>query len=273
MRVGVFAKTFAADEPLTALSAAADAGFAVAHYNLSCSGIGSLPATVSTEHAAAVAAASAATGVALCGVSATFNMIHPDITVRRRGLVALDAIAGAARTMGTDLVTLCTGTRDPDDMWRHHPANCDPSAWNDLCESLDDALRVAARHDVRLGIEPERANVVATADLARRLVDDLADDRLCIVLDPANLIDPAEPGRQHDLISSAIELLADRIAVAHVKDRRVDGTVVPPGDGIVDHAHMVAELRRARFDGPLVAHGFGAEHARAASGHLRRLVG
>ena len=56
--------------------------------------------------------------------------------------------------LGTRLITLCTGTRDPNDMWRAHPDNDSESAWRDLTVAMQRAIEIAGRYDVFLGIEP-----------------------------------------------------------------------------------------------------------------------
>ena len=42
-------------------------------------------------------------------------------------------------------MTLCTGTRDPEDQWRAHPGNNEPEAWRDLLEAMQSALAIAER--------------------------------------------------------------------------------------------------------------------------------
>jgi sugar phosphate isomerase/epimerase len=269
MQLGVFARTFPGRDPDTVLTRAADAGFALVHYNMSCSGVPPLLESIPPGVAADVAAAARRHGIRICGVSATYNMIHPDAEVRRLGMARLAAIAEVAATMGTDLLTLCTGTRDRDDMWRGHPDNASPEAWRDLLTSMERAIAIADRHDVRLGVEPELANVVSSAGAARRLVDEMQSDRISIVLDAANLFDIGSCDRQRRIISEAVDLLADRIVVAHAKDRTRDGAATTPGRGVVDVDHYLRELRRAGFTGPLVAHGFPAEDAMTAAEFLR----
>lgn len=114
-------------------------------------------------------------------------MVHPDPRVRDRGLAGLRAIIAACPGMGTSVVTLCTGTRDPDDMWRRHPANATPEAWRDLLASLAAALAVAEEHGVALAFEPEPANVVASAARGRDLLRDMPHPLLKVVMDPANI--------------------------------------------------------------------------------------
>src|SRR5690606_16651568 len=100
-------------------------------------------------------------------------------------------IAASCTAIGTGIVTLCTGTRDPDDQWRYHPDNGSPQAWRDMLAEMEKAVEIAMRHDIRLGIEPELANIVDSAKAARRLLDDIGGDRLVVVLDPANLFEKA----------------------------------------------------------------------------------
>jgi sugar phosphate isomerase/epimerase len=272
MQLGIFAKTFPGGDPDTVLAAVANAGFGVAQYNMACSGLEALPATVPVDVTTAIRAASVASGVGIAAVSGTFNMIHPDPAVRAEGLRRLAMLIAAAPAMGTRLVTLCTGTRDPGDMWRAHPDNATPEAWGDLVASMATAIAAAEAAGVDLGIEPEFANVVSSAEAARRLIDEMRSPRLRIVLDAANLFETATPDAQRTIVSRAVDLLADRIAMAHAKDRTADGAFVAAGQGVLDYRHYLDALRRAGFDGPLVTHGLTADEAPVVGAFLRRAL-
>lgn len=272
MQVGIFAKTFAGSDPANVLGAVAGAGFAVAQYNMACSGLPSMPDAIPPEASAAVRAASEASGVGIVALSGTCNLIHPDPAVRAEGLRRLGVVIAAAPVLGTRLVTLCTGTRDPDDMWRAHPDNASPAAWRDLLASLAVAVDAAEAAGVDLGIEPELANVVSSAEAARRLIDEMDSLRLRIVLDAANLFEVASPAEQRAIVSRAVDLLGDRIAMAHAKDRTAAGAFVAAGRGVLDYRHYLGALRRAGFDGPLVTHGLSADEAPAVGAFLRRML-
>ena len=269
MQVGVFAKTFPGSNPASVLRQVAEAGFDAAHYNMACSGLPSMPDDISGEAARAVAVAGRAAGIPLPGVSGTYNMIHPDPERRAAGHRRLEVIAGACAAMGTLLISLCTGTRDPDDQWRFHPDNAAPAAWRDLREAMETAIGIAERHGVILGIEPELANVVNSAAAARRLIDEAGSDRLAVIIDPANLFEVAPPADQRRLVSEAVDLLADRIVMAHAKDRAPDGGFATAGQGVIDFRHYLTELRRAGFDGPVIAHGLPAEDAPGVAAFLK----
>jgi sugar phosphate isomerase/epimerase len=273
VKPGIFAKTFAGTTPEAVLAAARRAGYEAVQYNWACSGLGPLPERIPEGAAAAVARAAAAAGVEVVALSATYNMVHPDLARRLAGRRALAAIAGAARAAGTRLLTLCTGSRDPDDQWRRHPDNASPAAFRDLCLELEAVLPLAEAHDLLLGVEPELGNVVDTPRRARELFQALGSDRLRVVLDPANLFEAAGPDQVRRLVEEAVDLLGPRISLAHAKDRDAAGRVVAAGRGAVDLGHFLAALGRAGFDGPLVTHGCTEAEAPEVAARLRALLG
>lgn len=270
-RIGIFAKTFPGESAAQVLAQARAAGYGCVQFNLSCCGLPSMPDHLDGETVAAIAAASAETGVAIAALSGTYNMIHPDPAVRARGLARLGLLLSHARAMGTGLVTLCTGTRDPQDQWRGHPDNESPEAWADLVAEMTQAAAMAEAHGVDLGIEPEPANVVGSAARAARLLREVPSPRLRIVLDPANLV--AEGGMDQDRIfETAADFLQERIALVHAKDRDAVGEVVAPGQGIIDFPRFFAHLARIGFRGPVVTHGLAAAEAPEAARFLARTV-
>ena len=270
MRLGIFAKTFAGNDPGAVLRQSAEAGFEGVQYNMACSGLAVLPDAIPADVARAVADAAAATAQPVFAVSGTYNMIHPDVAVRREGERRLEVIAAACAALGTKVLTLCTGTRDPQDQWRHHPDNASPEAWRDLLSAFEVAVGIAEAHGIILGVEPELANVVSNAAAARRLMDEMKSDAIGIVLDPANLAEQATPDERREIIAEAVDTLAGRIIMAHAKDRTASGEVAAPGQGAIDFAHFLSTLRASSFDGPLVAHGFGAGEAKDVATFLRR---
>ena len=270
MQLGIFAKTFPGNTPAAVLQAVRAAGYLVAQYNMACSGVDAMPDFIPEGVDEAVAVAANTSGVRLAAVSATYNMIHPDPAVRRRGHASLRIIAGASRAMGTGLLTLCTGTRDPDDQWRRHPDNDAPEAWRDLLASMEVALPIAEEYDLNLGIEPELANVVDSASRARRLLDEIASPRVKIVIDPANLVETEPAEEQRRIIAEAIDGLGDRIIMAHAKDRTTNGRFATAGKGVLDYPHYLRQLRAIGFDGPLIAHGLVEAEAPETARFLER---
>jgi sugar phosphate isomerase/epimerase len=269
MKIGIFAKTFAGRDPATVMAASAQAGFAGVAYNMACSGLAAMPDAIEPQVLSAIAQARAATGQQIMSMSGTYNMIHPDPKVRALGHRRLAVLAAACQALGVGLITLCTGTRDAADQWRHHPDNQTAPAWDDLLASFAVAAEIAERHDILLGVEPEVANVVNSAEAARRLIDDMQSDRIRIVLDPANLFEQAEPAVRRQVIEAAVDGLADRIVMAHAKDRAANGSFATTGQGVIDFDHFLGRLRAVEFGGPLVTHGLRADEAAGVAGFLQ----
>lgn len=272
MRLGIFAKTFPGINPGTVLRQAKAAGFETAQYNMACSGLPSMPDAIPPQVASAVAAASSSVGVSICAVSGTYNMAHPDPAMRAQGLGRLRVIAEACGAMGTTLITLCTGTRDPDDQWRGHPDNGGVDAWRDMRSEMEKAVLIADAFGLSLGIEPELANIVDSAANARRLLDEIGSPTLKIVLDPANLFEVATLAEQRRLVAEAVDLLGDRIVMAHAKDRTPSGDFTTAGKGVIDFRHYLGRLRAAGFDGDIVTHGLAADDAPGVAAFLSGFI-
>ena len=272
MELGIFTRTFDTRGALPTLRAVAASGFTTAQFNFACLGLPSMPDQISTENVSAVSNASIETRVSIAAISGTYNMAHPDRAVRQRGLQRLAVLCGACATLGTRMVTLCTGTRDPDDQWRWHRDNASTEAWSDLLTELESAVLIAERFNIVLGIEPERANIVSSPTLARQLLDELRSTHARIILDPANLFDVISARERRTIVARAIDLLADDIVMAHAKDRDGSGKIVAVGTGVIDFPHFVAQLHRVQFDGPLVTHDLPEAQAPDVAAFLTRIL-
>jgi sugar phosphate isomerase/epimerase len=263
MQLGIFAKTFPRHTFAETLDAVAAHGLNNIQFNFSCVGLPTVPERIEREviddirRQCAGGTASARPAIQIVGVSGTFNMIHPDAAQRREGLDCLHALAPAVRQLGCELITLCTGTRDSEDMWRAHPENGSPQAWRDLLRSMEGAITIAERHNVLLGVEPETGNVVSSTRKARQLLDELQSRRVKIIVDPANLFHPDDLDRMRDRIAEVFQLLGTDIVMAHAKELGPDGRSgsLGPGRGVLDWNFYFDTLARVNFTGPIVLHG------------------
>jgi sugar phosphate isomerase/epimerase len=274
MRIGIFARTFARSSPEGVFDALVGHGLGETQFNMSVAGLSSLPDEIAPALADRVRAAAAGRQIALVAVSGTFNMIHPDKEVRRDGLHRLGVLAGACDRLGTSTVTLCTGTRDPQDMWRRHPDNARPEAWRDLLATMQGALETAEEYGVSLAFEPEAANVVDSAAKGRRLLDEMRSPRLKVVMDAANLFDAKDPtrrlSRSEEILEEAFELLGGDLLLAHAKDVNGSGEVVAVGKGDLDYDLYLKYLNEVGYRGPLIMHGLAEEEVEGSLAFLRR---
>lgn len=257
MRLGIFAKTFVRPTLAETLDAVVSHGLDCVQFNLSCVGLPTLPERIPASVCRQVRAEMVARQITMAAISGTFNIIDPNLERRREGMERLRVLARACAELNTGIITLCTGTRDPHDMWRRHPDNDTPAAWDEMQEAVGEALHMAEEEGVTLAIEPEVANVVDSAKKAARLLKRLASPRLKIVVDPANLFHRGEIFRMREVLDEAFELLGKDIVLAHAKDiwEDTEHGHVAAGKGVLDYDYYLDWLRRIGFTGPLILHG------------------
>lgn len=206
-------------------------------------------------------------------ISGTYNIIDPDVRQRDEMTRRACGLIERAHDLGTQVVTLCTGTCHPNNMWHPHPGNDDRSAWQAMTATLEKLLAVAEAHNVTLGIEPERANVINSAVKARRILDQMQSKRLAIVLDGANLFDPENVEHMQQVLTEAIDLLGSDIAIAHAKDIPDDPAANhrAAGTGRLDWLTYLQLMHSIGFDGPLILHGLLPSQVSASIMFLQQL--
>ena len=254
MKAGIFSIVWERPTLAATLDAVATSGIRAVQFDMESAGLATLPDAIPPGLPERIRDGCAARGLTIAAVSGHFNMIDPDVARRRANLDRMGTLAAACRPMGAGIISLSTGTRDPDDMWRRHPDNDTPAAWDDLLASVREALAIADAADVVLAFEPEPANVVRDARRARELLDTVRHPRLKVLLDPANIVAgdlTRDPG---DLLAEAIEGLGPDIATVHAKDIDAAGRFCAAGQGIVPWDRCVALLRAAGYGGPLILH-------------------
>ena len=275
MQIGIFAKTFVRPTLEEVLDAIQDQGLACLQFNMVCVGLPPLPDHIDPGLCDHVRQEIAVRGLKMAAVSGSYNMIHPDLEKRRDGLRRLRVLAAACGRLGTSVITLCTGTRDPDDMWRRHPENDSVDAWRDLIGSIAEALQIAEAYGLTLAFEPEVSNVVDSARKGRRLLDEVQSSRLKVVMDGANLFHAGELPRMRDILDEAFDLLGEDVLIAHAKDLSRDGEAgdVAAGMGLLDYDYYLTLLRSAGFDGPLILHGLSESQVGPCVSFLRQKLG
>ena len=239
------------------LDAVAATGLRHIKFNMVCAGMPSMPHREDPNTAKRIRAATQLRGLVISAVSGTFNMAHPSLEVRRSGLSQLRNLAAMCADMGASVITLSTGSRDPQNMWKHHPDNRTKEAWADLLSSMEQALIIADQFDVTMAIEPEFNNVVCDARRARQLLDTMQSRRLKIVIDPANLCEPGQLHRLNEKMEEAFELLGEHLVLAHAKDVTEDPEFQHAAacKGVLDYSRYLSLLRQVSYEGALVMHG------------------
>jgi sugar phosphate isomerase/epimerase len=270
MKIGIFAKTLSRPTIDELFQAIASYGVYSVQFNMSCAGLDTFPGHVSPELIQRITEAAEQAAIELSALSGTFNMAHPDPAVRRGGLKKFEILCEVAARLRIPVVTLCTGSRDPANMWKWHPDNDSKEAWDDMVRSIEAALIAAEKNNLMLAFEPESENVTNSSIRGRKLLDELRNPRLRIIIDPANLISPKR--NQKEVLDEAFTLLGDAIVIAHAKDRNNDFEPCAAGKGILDFEYYLQGLKKIGFTGPLIMHGLEEEDIAFSRDFLQRIL-
>ena len=257
--MGVFSPEIVRENVDEVFRETARLGFTQMQYDFVTSHGEEMPERLYSGEAEQVADAARRHGVRIVAVNGTFNMADPDPVRRAVHQRRFARIAEACPVLGCKIVTICTGSRHPQSMWRWHPDTATEAAWKDLIASTRAILPLAEEYDLVLGVETEASNVCATAGKTRRYLDEMGSPRLKVIMDCANLF-PAGTAREENVkpaIDKAFELLGRDIVLAHGKDVLATGDVrfTGPGLGIVDYPHYFSRLMEYGYQGGLILHG------------------
>lgn len=261
-RIGILlATTFTTGTLEARLDGAKSFGLACVQMSMACVNLPEMPDRIPAEVPGRIRREAAARGIAIASVTGTFNMCHPDVEQRQAGLRRLRVLAEACPAMGTSFIHVCTGTRDPTNIWRYHPDNRSPEAWRDMSACMREATDIARQANVVLAFEPEMSNVVDSARKARRLLDEIGSPHLKVTMDPANLFHTGELSRMTEILDEAFALVGKDIVLAHAKDLDHDGEAghMPAGHGVLDYDRYMALLRKYGFPAPILLHGLTVE--------------
>jgi sugar phosphate isomerase/epimerase len=273
MRIGIFAKSIPRVTLAGTCAAIGALGCDTVQFNMSVVGLPTLPLGIADALCDQIASTVRAHGLTMAALSATGNIIHPDLTQRQAVLDGMHTLIDAAPLLGCQVLTISTGTCHPADMWAAHPDNATPQAWATMCQSVRMLLPHAERVGVRLAFEPEQGNVVRTAAQARTLLDTMASPALGVVLDVANLLTVDTIPHQHAIIDEAMTVLARDIVVVHAKELPAPPHTgaCAPGMGVVDFGYLASALRRINYRGAVIMHGVDEAATPHGLAHLRRV--
>ena len=273
MDFGIFAKIFVRPLLGQVLDAVVERGLRHVQFNLSSAGLPTLPAELPDIQCRAIREAFEKRGVAMTAISGTVNIIHPDLHTRAQGLERLRVLARASKALGTDLITLSTGTRNPGDLWTGHPENGSPVAWREMLASMEQITRAGEDCGVRFAFEPEQANIVNSARRARELLDALRSRYVGVLIDPANLLNPENMHISRDVLTETFALVGGEVMLAHAKDISATGVFgnLALGKGVLDFAHYFRLLKSVGCELPVIAHGFSEAEATESLSYLRKV--
>ncbi|MEM7131623.1 MAG: sugar phosphate isomerase/epimerase [Chloroflexota bacterium] len=273
MQIGIMTGHFPRPTLEETLDAVVSHGIHHVQFGLSSAGLDNMPDSIDLNLCDTIRKATEAKNVTIAALNGEFNMIHPDMAQRQDGLRRLEILASACGQLGTSIIATCTGTRSSESMWRSHPENDSPEAWQDLSAAMEQALRSVEKYDVTLAFEPEVNNVANTAKKSRRLIDEMQSPNLKIVMDGANIFHEGQLPRMAEILDEAFDLLGEHVAIAHAKDLDHDGDAghLAAGQGLLDYERYWRLLEGLDFDVPVILHGLKEEQVDGCVAFLKGL--
>ena len=274
MRISIFSKTYKKHNYRENFSAIRKDGFSVTHFNFSTMGIASMPEYFDEKIISNLIFALDEYKIEIISLSATFNIIHPDLVTREDYFKRFNIIAKYAKKINTKILTLCTGTKDPVEKWKYHPDNDTKSAWDDFLKSMTQLLNTAEKYDLNLGIEPEINNIVNSPIKALKAIQELKNPRLGIIMDGANLFYYNEIHKMDSVLNQAFELLSPYIILAHAKDLKNTNPIeyCAAGKGVLNYPLYIHLLKKSNYQGPLILHSLDEDEVLSSKLFLESMI-
>ena len=179
------------------------------------------------------------------------NNIHPDLEQRKKNHRYVIEQCEAAERVGCPMVTTHTGTCSAEMPISPHRDNWTMETWKLSVSVIRQLLRDTAGMKVVFGIEAVNMTNSNNPRAHRQLIEDVADPRLKICLDPVNMMHLGAYFRNTELIDECFDLLGENIIACHAKDTYILPdkmsayiTEVRPGKGILDYETYLVRLSR-----------------------------
>jgi sugar phosphate isomerase/epimerase len=246
--------------------------------NLLSAGLAPMPERLEPGAARRIGDVFRGRGLEVAALSANFNAIHPDRRVREEGIRRFALLASRSQLLGTSILTMCTGTRDRNNMWRRHPNNRTKSAWQDLLATARQLAKIAGDYGATVAFEPEIANVIDCSEKAERLIEEIGARHFRLLLDGANLLQPGHLPDTRPVLEDAFVRLGPYIVLAHAKDvlppqpASVECRRVAPGHGILDFPFYLHGLAKSGFKGAIVMHDLAENQVERCRNMLQKLA-
>lgn len=184
-------------------------------------------------------------GIQIAVLGCYVNIVDTDPHKRAQALSAFNTHLRLARDFGASLVGTETGSVG----LGYTTDNFTEEAFQEVVASVKAMVAEAERFGVTVGIEAGLHHPLYTAPLTRRLLDEVPSNNLQVILDCANLMSPTNYLHQEAIITEALKLLGNRIAVIHLKDFIVqEGAIkiVPVGQGWLEFEPILRYMKYER---------------------------
>lgn len=184
------------------------------------------------------------------------NIVHPDKSVRDKGIKHVTENLEAAERTGAQSVCAGLGTCDSDLNCglAMHPENWTAETWKIGVDGIKQILSDTAGFKAVLGMEAVVTTPLDGPEALRRLIDDVGDPRCQVALDPANMFTVANYYHSTEMINWCFDLLGESIVCCHAKDTFIERdkmlvimSMKPAGQGVQDYVTYLTRISNLKW--------------------------
>jgi sugar phosphate isomerase/epimerase len=194
------------------------AGFSVVQLDVSFKDIDMTAGTITKEKCRTIRDAFREANLPICCISGYTNIVHPDLTERKKRVGYLKEIIRHARELGSPYVISETGTFNTASDWVHDPKNKTEAGYQEAVTVIRELVKEAYDSGAVFLVENYVNNVIGSVAEVQRLFSDINHSSLGLLMDPTNYFDNANIEDVNGELGRIFNALADRVRIAHAKD-------------------------------------------------------
>jgi L-ribulose-5-phosphate 3-epimerase len=194
-----------------------------------------------------VASAFAKHNVQIAVLGCYFNMIHPDLAERSKGMERFKEHIRFARDFGCSIVATETGNVNPEIFYTEENFKEEP--FLEVVESVSELVKEAEKFGVIVGIEAGVNHPIYSPKVMKRLLDSINSNNLQVILDPVNLLTIDTYQNQEEIFQEAMDLFGDRVVILHAKDFTIENNQLVPtavGKGLLNYEYIIKEIKKKK---------------------------
>lgn len=194
-----------------------------------------------------VASAFSKHNVQIAVLGCYFNMIHPDLVERKKGMERFKEHIRYARDFGCSIVATETGNVNAEIFYTEENFKEEP--FLEVVESVRELVQEAEKFGVIVGVEAGVNHPVYSSKVMKRLLDSIDSNNLQVILDPVNLLTIDTYQNQEEIFQEAMDLFGDRVIILHAKDFVIeDNQLVPTavGKGLLNFDYILNVLKKKK---------------------------
>ncbi|MDQ0972613.1 L-ribulose-5-phosphate 3-epimerase [Neobacillus niacini] len=213
----------------------------------SLDGVNTELGSLSPGFARYVASAFSKHNVQIAVLGCYFNMIHPDLVQRRKGIERFKEHIRFARDFGCSIVATETGNVNPEIFYTEENFKEEP--FLEVVESVSELVKEAEKFGVIVGIEAGVNHPIYSPKAMKRLLDSINSKNLQVILDPVNLLTIDNYQNQEEIFQEAMDLFGERVVILHAKDFIIENNQLVPtavGKGLLNYKYIIEEIKKKK---------------------------